>query len=194
MNLRPLGTFVSDPDASEEVIPLSPHVIVYGNAGELTTVRTPQLNVWKKLFYDVHWKKLKKNSELALRPRPHQFYVGEPVLVYSPGNSAKIPWTTSHIVDIEPASNRVIVHRPDGRRLTVNAYNVCPLTLPSALVDHARFDVTRAGARVSVTVDGTAYSGLVLEERSGRLLVDWDVVRDRSWPREWVVASEVAMV
>ena len=90
VNLRPLGTFVSDPDASEEVIPLSPHVIVYGNAGELTTVRTPQLNVWKKLFYDVHWKKLKKNSELALRPRPHQFYVGEPVLVYSPGNSAKI--------------------------------------------------------------------------------------------------------
>jgi hypothetical protein len=195
LNMRPLGFYVSDPRAIDHRIPLTPHALMFGNCCELISKPPVVLDKWLTVYFEQHWKELKKRSELAVRASAgHTFYVREPVLLFRPGPSKiNLPWTIAHVVDI--IGNRVRVIDSSGKEILTNSYNLCPLRpLPDS--ESASIPtVSRVGARVELSPnDGKCYRGLVVQEREGQLLVDWEPINGTSWPREWCEPNELRFV
>lgn len=191
LNQRPLACYVSEVDSSDLPIVLTPQKLVFGSCTQILTRKhpwEPKLNEWRLAHDQIYWKELKKRSDLAVRGKSHTFQIAEPVLYFKPGTKLELSWRLAHVIDM-PDPKRLKLRDVNGKELLMHEYNICPIT--AAPGDSTDYDVTRAGAPVSTTVDGVEYSGIVTLESAGRLLVSWDTREGKSWAPEWCPATSL---
>ena len=191
MNQRPLGNYVNSPDG---VVVITPHAILFGTS-PATTCSSPMprlFNSWLDAFHELHWKKLKMKSDLAIRARRNEgpFRINEPVLYYSPKAKSALQWHVAHVVDV--ISNRILLRDTNAKKALfwMNAYNVCPIKNEIVLAP----TVNRIGASVRVVEDSITYDGTVIDEDDAcMLLVRWSPKLNVTWPLEWRHCSTVTV-